>query len=764
VGPFGDIPSELAGWYLRRLKSIWMTSVNEGAGFLLGYAVLILAAIVEAYFCVTLRSADELRLDNFLQSDHQVQDEDRFVSALSVVLSAFRPEQRISPGTCPSNSSECLRARSVINTTVEMADLITAHEAPNTPSPHKPGAAAPNPAKSTDVESVANILDENHLPAGAAATAKMAVQRGITILDQFDRTEPNSAILLPSRAKINASIWIVASFSDHSALQLTRCNPAVAPPGVADEDNRRRLEFGLLEALCEEEESDSSGLQLPEQIAGLQSPATSPAHAQLFDRLNRAIGISYALEAALRASLMQVTTATTCINGQVHPQCNQDADSESRNFSAAYFVSVDSVMRYWRDETIEPVERLPKDFHWAQREYFRAFETGATPLTEEYVSQPYIDTSGIGIVQTICRAVTAPMPDPQDLLHGHRLPPIADRQRRIAGVVCADLALRPHAVRSLVSYIQGGALVSAGLVSIQGDGDTTIDTEDGVTEPPYLNELIESQSWANIFSPGWTSRAPGRAPTKFKDNSRVWYVVPIARSGTGLLAIALRPSPSSAVGRLFRWLLFGATCGAVFILLTVTANRSRRVAEGVRDLARLRGLGVAVIEIRNPPEAEDYAGHIIMAGNDRAEEILQVALPNFGLKEGAHPAMHTLFDVDSLIPADADGVTPQWERMSIRKMLQARKRGDVSTYFAPLKRPRSIWRFPSQGVREQRLEYTWMRIVAGPLVLPFWQGTTTQHARGRLESVVAVLQPVFYPPLAKLLDYIRSVTASDKPT
>jgi hypothetical protein len=771
VGTFADIPSDLAGWYARRLRRVWTTSVNEGLGFFLGYTALIFAAALQAYSCLTLRTADERRLDEFLQSDHQVNEEDRYASALSVVLSALRPEQRISQGTCPPDSTECARARNVVNTAVQMAELITARAALAPPSAGS-SAAAGATVPPTDITDIETILGNNHLSASAAGTARVAVDRGVTFLRSFARAAdaqqnlappnanpaPEPPLIGPPQPGAGNNITVTPNpdtDAARSAIQLTRCDPTVGPPGMANEENRRRLQFGLREALCQRSESDVSGLQEPEEIAELES-STPQAHALLIDRLNWAIGISFALEAALRANLFRPTTASPCsccVKDSSSAPCARDP--ESRNFSAAYFVSVDSVLRYWRDETIDPIRRLPKNIHWAAREYFQTYERGATALGDEYVSQPYIDIAGAGIVQTICRAVTAPFADLQKREPPANVSPGPERQMRVAGVVCADLALRPVAVRSLVAYIQGGPFVSAGLVRIQSNGEAGIETTSDAADARDLGGLIDSPQWTSTFATGWTSGGPSRAPTRLKTDSAVWYVIPIARSGTGLLAVALHPALSSGVGRLFRWAWLGGTCGAALVLLTFTANQSRRVAVASRDLARLRGLAAAVIEVRLAPTTPGggIPDQIIVAGNDRAQEVLHIALPNFGLSEGAKPLLSTLFEDDNYIPAKADGMTPQDALTTAREIGQTRKRGDTSTYFARLRIPQRIWQFPTKGLPAEPLEYAWVRVSGGPVILPRRRGSSLR-VRGHLESTVAILQPILEKALSEKLDGI----------
>ena len=755
----GDIPNELARWYGRRLKYLWITSVSEGLGFFVVYTILIFAAALQAYSCLSLRWKDEARLDEFLQSDHQVHDEDRYASVLSVVLSALRPSQRITQGACPPDSLECARARNLVNTTVRIAQLIASRAMREPMTPEMTGTGAPESAKSTDIADLEAILGSNHMPPATASSVRVAVEKGIAIL-KTNSTLPPAHILvtLPEEARkrlllTNATSTILrpaptsSQESDPAGLQLARCEATAGSPGAADEENRRRMQFDLFEARCERAETDVSGLQIPEQTAGLESP-TPTEHSQVIARLQRAMGLSYALEAALRAAITQ-------------PPREPLGSGETRTLTAAYFVSVDSVLRYWRDETIDPVKRLPKNIRWASREYFKTYEQGATALGDEYVSEPYIDIAGAGIVETICRAMTAPPSKAQDketLLRVKTRPDkmtAEGKETRVAGIVCADLALESRAVKSLVSYIQDGPLVTAGLIRIQSNGETQIEPTSNSDHPSYLQELIDSTQWKTTFTAGWTTGLASRGPTRLINDSRVWYVFPIAKSGTGLLAIALHPAPSSGIGHFFRWAWLGATCGAALVLLTFTANQSRRVAIGGRDLARLRGLTMAVLEVSVDPEApENYARQIIVAGNDRAEEVLQVPLPNFGLTDGAKPVLGTIFDEHMLVLAKQDGMTPEDVLTNAKDISEARKRGDASTYFARMRRPRTVWQFPTAGQREKKAGYSWVKVAGGAVILPHRRRGVSQDARGRLESIVGIIAPVTDEALGRRLDAI----------
>jgi hypothetical protein len=742
MGTLGDIPSDLARWYARRLRYLWTTSVNEGLGFFIIYTILIATAAVLLQKSISLRHDDENRLDEFLQSDHQVRDADRYVSALSVVLSAIRPAQRINQGTCPPDSAECRRARNVINSTVQFAGLIAGLAAPvnKAASPETPLTARPGLSGAEQIAAVKAILGSNHLYPEAASVATVAIQRGIDVLKIAAATKGTDVSVPGGTA--DSAVKAANSPYDRAAA----CEPSLETAGEAEREQSRRDQFGLHRAVCQRPGSDVSGLQIPEQNAEFGFSDVD-VNSRMEDRIARAVGVSFALEAALRAATSRpvterVETCSCCSIESDRNKCDQNA--ETRTFTAAYFVSIDSVLRYWREETVDPVMLLPKNLLWATREYFTTYGRGDTAADEEYVSQPYIDIAGAGIVQTICRAVPARLSSDD-----------VDKPTRIAGVVCADLALRQDAVKSLVTYIQGGPLVSAGLVRISAKGNAIVEPEPDNGHLAELQKVTESTDWGDAFPPGWIAGPQSRGTTRLRVDSHIWYVVPIARSGTNVLAIALQPAPSSGVGRLFRWAVLGSICGAALVLLTFTAHQSRRVSIAGRDLARLRGLPIAVIESRiDPKMPEDYSRQIVVAGNDRAEEVLQIRLANFGLTVGARPTLGDLFDPEKLVPTGLDNSEPLKEFIDSKDIVRSRRRGDTNTYYARLRARRTVWRVPTNSQEPDAQEYQWVRLSAGPVILPRSRGASLE-ARGRLESTLGIIVPVMDQKLSQALDDIE---------
>jgi hypothetical protein len=718
MGTFADISSDLARWYGQRLKYLWTTSVNEGLGFFVAYAALVVTAAILARQSIHLRNDDEGRLDQFLQSDHQTRDADRFVSALSVVLSALPEDQRIRQGTCPPGSDECRRARNVLTASVQFAKVIADHEDLSTEGP-------------VDSADIATILSSDNLPRDAAAIAGRALDSGVASL--------NGISTLYSSGQIS-------HFSDASA----RACDADPDVDAAEGERLRRNQFGLVVAVCQQEARDVSALQIPEQVAEFVSSDSAESNS-VARRMRHAIGVSFALEAALRAGIFQLKQARTdtcpcCSNPAMDVKCAQ----ETHSFTASYFISVDSVLRYWREDTMEPVKRLPKNILWAAREYFTTYLAGDTQVNDEYVSRPYIDIAGAGIVQTICRAVATQIPKHTSAIGASN----DELTIRIDGIVCADLALRLSAVISLVEAIQKGPLVYAGLVRIHANGEALVEPEPNNGPMDELKKLIESVQWDDVFTREWASGPASRGTTRLQVESQIWYVVPIARTGSDVLAIVIQPAPSSGVGRLARWAILGSICGAALVLLTFTAHQSRRVAIAGRDLARLRGLPAAVIECRSDPAApEKYSRQFIVTGNDRAEEVLQIQLPNFGLTDGAQPQLGSIFYENKLIPADLYGVEPQDRIASEGEIYTTRRRGEISTYYARLKERRNICQLPLNSEPPTLQWYKWVRVAAGPVILPRWRGTSLD-ATGRLESTLAIIVPVFDETLVEKLDKV----------
>ena len=392
MGTLGDIPSDLARWYARRLRYLWTTSVNEGLGFFIVYTILIATAAILAQSSLSRREKDEIRLDEFLQSDHQVRDADRFVSALSVVLSALRPEQRITAGMCPKDSAECRRARNVIDATVEFARLISSRASTETAvsvvRAQSTGQAVPD--RPDDLADVAAILSSSHLPVEAARMSSPAIDSGVIAMKKMRLTLP------PPKASVGAHPAVKGepkNVSNTSDKPFGVCESTLDPPGIAEQERSRRDQFGLHQAVCQRVGSDVSGLQIPEQIAEFGS-LENATDKQVANRVSRAIAVSYALEAALRAGTShwaddQAGKCPCCQTGSEPVVCPRER--ETRTFTAAYFVSVDSVLRYWREEANDPTIRLPKNLLWAAREYF----TTVTPRAVTYTCRSPISISQV---------------------------------------------------------------------------------------------------------------------------------------------------------------------------------------------------------------------------------------------------------------------------------------------------------------------------------------------------------------------------------
>jgi hypothetical protein len=744
------LSSELAQWYARRLKYLWITTVNQGLGFFVLYAVLVVFGVHLAREGIDLRARDENRLDQFLQSDHEVRDEDHFVSAVSVVLSAVDPNQRIRLNSCPAGSSECVRARSVLLLTVSLAQSLE------------------DGLRSTDPEWEANAVELlNQRDVGEQerrevvnelkADVERELKRRPKDPDQDRDALPNKghgATVVPSNegsgaraGEVSSPLSLAAAAGrDSSDYVLMECGHGDWSARTRDAASAQRREtLGLAQPICQRRLGDVTGLLIPEQVAHI--PRGDDKLARI--RLQHAMYISSALEAALRSVLVQPPG-----NG-CGPAVCAPAEDPVYSFVAAYFIGIDSVIRYWHVEPGEPIEGLPPYRQWAAREYFTQFLEPENGGLAEYVSRPYLDFAGAGIVQTICERVRTRTAVSLAELRD------AGSEASIPGIVCVDLALRRAEVGNLVGRIQDGPFVSAGLLRIDADGAATIESQPNKNSAHALQMLIDSLEWKTVFKSSFVAGAASRSTTRVGRADDVWYVVPVGRIEKDQFAVALRPSLSSGVGRLWRWAILGAIFGAAFVLLTFTAQQSRRVGVAERDLARLRGLPTAVIECRPDPSCpSDLLSQRIIAGNDRAEEVLQTQLRNFGLSTGQRPLLSRLIDDQAIIEAAADGVTPV-ARIDGERIDASRRNGETTAYYvrlteekrvalAPPVRPDA----PGKDTWPQLVSYRWLRIAAGPVVLPRWR-ISNLDARGRMESTVGIIVPVWEKALERDLESKR---------
>jgi hypothetical protein len=698
MGPLTTLSAELARWYGRRLKYLWITTVTGGLGFFVLYAVLVVAGVLLARQSLLLRAADEKRLDDFLQSEHEVRDDDHFASALSVVLSAVDKTRRISKDSCPVGSTECLRARRVLTLTAELAQAL--EERPSSGSEHW-------------LDGVVELLSQNDVHRKEASDIATALS--LTPDTRVPDEQP------PQPADTDGD-----------------CDRTELTPVAETAANEFRASLGLVPAFCDRAIGDLSSLLIPEQAAHIPRRVEGKARA----RVGHATYISSALEAALKAVVVKSTSRDTASNLTRADSAQSD---DMYSFVAAYFIGVDSVIRYWHVEPGEPIERLPRNRSWAAQEHFAQFLDVQRSSAPEYVSRPYLDFAGAGVVQTICRRVST---------HGAS-------ETTVPGIVCVDLALQRKEMTALVGRIQEGPFVSAGLLRIDPNGTAVVASQPNKGSREDLDITIHSLRWQQAFTPQFLAGAASRSTSRVNIGVGfgTWYVVPLGRVDKDLLAVALRPALGSGVGRLGRWALLGGIFGAAFILLTFTAQQSRRLSVAERDLARLRGLATAVIECRpDPNDPENYLSQSIVTGNDRAEEVLQTRLPNFGFRVGAKPKLKIIFDGRAFVAIGADGFAPT-RKIEPSEIEPNRRRDDASSYYVRLIGERQVRIVPpAEGLDPQAWPraagYRWLRVAASAVVLPRWLRNNSRDARGRMVSTIGIVVPVWDQDLVRRLDAI----------
>lgn len=746
--PFAKLSSELAHWYWRRLKYIWVTALTQGLGFFVLYAVLVVAGVLLARESFALRSDDERRLDEFLRSEHEVRDEDQFVSALSVVLSAVDSTNRIKTNSCPAGSVECLRARLTLTLTTKLAQALEEGQFTPTGWHERVGLLLrETQVRSDDAKDILLILDR------AVEKRRESSQESDWAPDNESPPATSQAPAGPSGPTSTARVGGSTLHSPATAASVdSACHRSGFTSDLAEHAREVRQAFGLVRAYCEWDLEGRTAVLIPEQVAHVPRRLDQAARA----RMEHAIYVSSALEAALRAvwpsrpagsadAAASCSAAPSAEVTQQRPCVYSETDGDLYTFVAAYFIGVDSIMRYWHLEPGTPLEGLPTNRLWAASEYFAHFLQPQHWKDSEFVSRPYLDFAGAGVVQTICQRVDTR----------------SSQRTTIAGIVCVDLALRQRALAGLVAHIQGGPFFSAGLLQIDPSGAATMLSQPNQGSPAELQALIHSLDWRTTFTREFVGGEASRSASRVGEGENTWYIVPIGRVVKAQLAVALRPALSSGVGRLGRWAILGGLWGSALVLLTFTAHQSRRLSFAERDLARLRGLAAAVIECRPDPRCpDDYMSQFIIAGNDRAEEVLQTRLPNFGLTGRPQPRLRTLFEESAFVEVDADGVKPT-RRLDPKVIEPGRRRDDTSGYYVRLAQEKRVYIIPpargysgGEGDAQPKLaSYRWIRIAASAVVLPRWWGGR-RDARGRMESTIGIVVPVWDEALSKELDSI----------
>lgn len=714
-----DISRELARWYIRRIRYLVVTSVGEGTGLFIWAALLLIGAGLLLRNALQARQTVSGSVDDLLNSAQMPTTDDEYVIPVGLLNSDFMRNDRLA-SACAAGSRACRRADDILDNTVRFARIITS--ASGEISTHPAGSnAGPSlrtgsPSKNVVLAAPGSPEAAHPLDSGTSVDKYLALAVGALQLPAASLTTVRDALTEGVEAR------------DFPVIQWTGCPPQSAAI------SRRDVTWELPGPRCLQSPEDLTALQVPAEIvpSALNAPSAignscARSGGTSDCRILAAIRASYALEAAIR------------LNHFIVPRTAPPNDAW--RLTAAYFISVDSVFRFWRSDFLDPLVDMPTARLWAARKYFVDLLTSRNGYESISTTEPYLDYAGAGIVQTRCRVLALPSMarSDTDTAQSH----IGAAKWQIVGVVCADLALRKPAVAKLLSRLRQNPLVRVAVLDVDGTGTS-------VGDPSHKGPFYDQDFWSLAHSPQWNQQFASntfhgnawRSISRIMSNSgTAWYIVPLGRDGDTHHILGITPSGTHAVTvQLELWTAVGfLVCGA-FALFTVAGWQSRRVSDVHRNLARLLSLPGAAIEVRRGEDGSEF----IVYGNDRTEELLQRAVCRFGEPRGPEIDWWREFDSKSLrLPENQISIGRAVHTHIDREYIDAlRKQGIVSTYYVKFRHPRRlhVWDSTTYEIQEKRVQ--WVRVVAGPVMSPAWTASR-RDPRAAVESTFGLLIPVF---------------------
>jgi PAS domain-containing protein len=387
------------------------------------------------------------------------------------------------------------------------------------------------------------------------------------------------------------------------------------------------------------------------------------------------------------------------------------ADQTRPQLVQGYFISVDGILRIWTPSGFDQLKTLPRDRIWSSGSYFQdLLDSGA----DKSYSKVYLDTGRNGLVSTFCYPLTI---DGAPAEHS-----AAPGRPEFDGAVCLDFGL--PAVKSELGILQRVCkltYVNVGFVRI-GETPTgqvkslTPLTEDHCAQKPFypqdpsqMQTLLASETVSNL----------AREPKELMVGRNTVFLVPVRReSETDTIFLTFGPY-SPPLPRAFYWSL--GICLLSFIGLVIVGFRlggSRRSVELAQHLDRMRSLPVAVIEVNGD--------NVIVAGNDRAEELIGHYLGKFGVDVDPPEMDLVERQFDKVFVEFAEGVFDEEkfderERAVARAGFPGRRPSDITPPFV------SIRRVTQEALRERRTRGTrslyfaklpnggrWLKVIATP--------------------------------------------------
>jgi hypothetical protein len=527
---------------------------------------------------------------------------------------------------------------------------------------------------------------------------------------------------------------------------------------------------------CDRVASSRSTLLVPRQLVPgnkemwMRRPARAIVESRLFEEVVR----------RFKQAEKQQNEVQSAKTGEITP--DEISIWRTGRAVAAYFVSIDGLLRYWSDPlpSHPTLDAAYPSRIWSQNPYFFPI-LHSLNVTDKTESDLYLDITGEGLVRTYCYPVAG-----QSLFEGGASTGIKgdSPQLKLAliGAVCVDLVVPYSApmIKTLLKALRQNPLIDTNAYEIIIGTENRVQTveriagDEAQTALPtdWPEEELEGVIKGQGCSSTTTEDSTGTQRPRWSDvltceltGKEVLLLIPLYReSPNRLIAMVIRPHPP----QYSRELLISAAAAAIsvvgMLICVFQLGGSRLQSELATQFRRLRSLPVAMMDCNERDE--------IVAGNDRLEETVCQAIPKFGLSGGKsetrvgelfenfaqakerdrtnqtgtawHPTIDATAEGAELFPVNLE-----------EEMRRRRAAGHRSIYFASVRQRGPL---PADSSAD-RTERTWVKIIASPVMSAEGARVFRASAEGKSTSWVptsAVLLEVTHAERERLERWLNA--------
>ena len=668
---------QVLSWYLRRISAFFTRSFNLGFGAFVLYAISVTAAVFSLRITILEIEADQTYVAELMRAEIQPQSEVSRSTIVSMILAKLEDPAAGQYLYCKERTEgDCGIGVRIWTDTQKLLDAVE-------------HAAQENGTGQTVVSEVYGSKGEISLP---------ELQRNI------EARKPNGpAVTLPT---------------------IDAC-------GDEDLNQQRAFAFLMAKPFCQGTPASATVEVLPQQSADVvtdENASTNWARTRDY-RLWRA-----PLDAELFDAVMRLSARSLPLP--------QEKTSSEPELVAAYFITIDNAIRYWtRQGSVAPKD-LPPFREWAARPYIYDLLKKVDTVGPSSTSA-YVDFAGHGIVSTTCRPLTvqsALLPTPISSMmkasaDSARLPALPPRVA--VGFLCFDYSLPVKGLCALADHINRGPIATAAVLEFPDLRSDLCSLSQNKASPAWITDsrVINAVKLArkNFDSdPTYKRDVLALDPYGQGDSSTVFLMNAGGTSPQREHAILLRITGIGAMGPRPMWWILAVVSGMIAIgTFVVGAQASKDIALRERQLGRLRSLQIAVIQTTG-----ESGGERISAANDRAEELLDCTLPNFGLDDKESRNFSDLLDVNSILALPPEEIAAQTSpsviqnigllrRGSLARIRIERQEGRTTAYFIRLRSDRML------TTADRPWSNKWLKVIAGPIFEPPMRSFTGLSRRRR---------------------------------